>query len=206
MKYDAYLFDMDGTLVDTPPLWDRACRLAIAHHQIPFTEEEFANLAAITLKESLHMRGILPEDNARIRATRDTAVLEVMRNETRWHTGAQTMLSTLEKCPKAIVTSADHVLADAIHTAIGIRSHFDAVIAGDDVRPDYKPHPKGVLLACERLGVSPQKCLFIGDQACDMEAAMAAGMDAILFRTKHTPASVIHPREVSSLEDIIPHL
>ena len=94
--------------------------------------------------------------------------------------------------PTAIVTSAPGRMVDAFDEALLFRRYIDVVIHGDHVNPRYKPDPLGLQMACDKLGVDPSMCVYIGDQACDIEAATAIGMPSILLRGMYTPASVSH--------------
>lgn len=118
-----------------------------------------------------------------------------------WMPGAEKLLSLI-KAPKALITSTSLNMFKVFDNALNISSHFSHIVTSDDVRPDYKPHPKGLLIACEMLKVQPSQCVYIGDQTVDMEAAKSAGMDFILVRGIHTPAYVHHFNEVNALNDI----
>ena len=52
------------------------------------------------------------------------------------------------------------------------------------------------------MNVDPTKCIYIGDQLCDVQAAANAGMDAILIRGAYTPPEVTHKREAKDFEEL----
>jgi pyrophosphatase PpaX len=68
--------------------------------------------------------------------------------------------------------------SEALAILNGYRIHYNALVAGDDVR-NRKPHPEPVLKACENLETKPKYCVSIGDHPFDMMAAKAAGCKAI---------------------------
>lgn len=195
MKYSAILFDMDGTLLDTSPLWSKATRIALAKHAIEFTEEEHFSLGGTLLEHMLAEKGFPPDIVNSVYHARDAALLPVMEAEAAWITGANELLQSIT-APKAIVTSTHKNIFDGINRRLALRAIFDSIIMAEDVMPDYKPHPKGLLLACERLGVNPSLCVYIGDQLCDLNAAKNAGMDSILIRGPCTPKELTHARMV----------
>jgi HAD superfamily hydrolase (TIGR01509 family) len=202
MPYAAILWDMDGTLLDTSPLWDRAARFAVAEHGITLTEEEHLGLAGWRLlHDVLAEKGYDAEKIRDVRLTRDNALLPIIRSEAQWREGARDLLSSI-KLPKAIVTSAHQYVFDPLSETLDIHNAVDAIVLGDEVHPDFKPHPKGLLLACEKLGVDPAQCIYIGDQEVDLLAAKNARMDAILLRGSHTPKQLTHEKTATNFVEL----
>lgn len=201
MQYAAILFDMDGTLLETGPIWDKATRYSLQANDIALTEEEHFSLGGILIDVILAEKGYPDETIQSVRAVRDKQMIPLIRDMAKWREGAFQFLQTIT-APKAIVTSAHDDMFVAMDAALGIRTHFPTVITADDVRPDFKPHPKGLLLACAQMNVDPTKCIYIGDQLCDVQAAANAGMDAILIRGTHTPPEVTHKREAKDFEEL----
>ena len=78
----------------------------------------------------------------------------------------------------ACVTNKARRFTEPLLSALGLRDHFDVVIAGDALAR-VKPDPLPVFVACERLGVGVADAVLVGDSANDMKAAQAAGMRAI---------------------------
>ncbi len=198
MPYAAILFDMDGTLLETGPLWSKATRIALDTHSITLTEEEHFSLGGILLEHVLAEKGFDWDTISKIYRSRDEALAPVMRAEAKWRDGAEEWIRSIN-IPKAIVTSAHQNILTQLDAKLGITTMFDAFIMADDVLPDYKPHPKGLLLACARMDVDPTECIYIGDQSCDLEAAANAGMDSILIRGTHTPKELSHTRMVEDI-------
>jgi phosphoglycolate phosphatase len=203
MRFDAVLFDLDGTLVDTSVLWSKATRDALDAFDLSLTEEEHFSLGGVLLHNLLAEKGYDQTTIKDVKAKRDELLLPVMQKEARWKEGAADLLRHLADLPTAIVTSAHRVMVDAMDEAIDIAAHIGVIIAGEDVAPRYKPDPYGLLLACERMQVDPTHCAYIGDQLCDMQAADAAGMQGILVRGRFTPEGLAHTTEASSLEELI---
>jgi beta-phosphoglucomutase-like phosphatase (HAD superfamily) len=75
--------------------------------------------------------------------------------------------------PMVVFTGASPRAADILLTASGLRDFFAVVVGGDQIaRP--KPASDGILRACELIGVSPERCLYVGDAPTDLQAATAA--------------------------------
>jgi HAD superfamily hydrolase (TIGR01509 family) len=74
----------------------------------------------------------------------------------------------------AIFTGKGRTSALATLEHVGLLRDFDAIISSDDVKQP-KPAPDGVLMACQKTGVSPAQTLFVGDNPADTKAGQAAG-------------------------------
>jgi HAD superfamily hydrolase (TIGR01509 family) len=74
-----------------------------------------------------------------------------------------------------IVSSNALTVISAILAREGLATAFDAIVARDDVTL-LKPSPQGLLRCCAAMGVTPERCIYVGDSATDIEAARAASM------------------------------
>ena len=204
MPYDAIFLDLDGTLVDTIPAWVAACKHAFAAHNVPFTDD--ANNALTRgkmLHTYLHEQGHNAVTVQQMCELRDHASHTHLRQNIRWHTGAQEFLTALQTRKRAIVTSAWRYSIDIMDEVLGLYRLVPLIIDADTVQPHFKPLPHGLLLAAQKLRVDPTRCAYIGDQPTDMEAARAAGMTGILLRTSHTSADATGDFEATTLKDVL---
>lgn len=187
LKFKAVLFDFDGTLVPSLPLWVKAYHLALRHFGITLPDQdviarcffrdldEIARDLDIGSGERLRLRleAALPE------AFLDAQLFPLARpilEHCRAH-GLQT----------ALVTSSPRSLLSGVLPRLELADLFDFVIAGDEVTR-FKPHPEPVLTALAALGRAAHEAVMIGDSHADILAGKAAGTATALFlHEDHAP-------------------
>ncbi|MDF1700567.1 MAG: HAD family phosphatase [Planctomycetota bacterium] len=188
----ALLLDLDGTLVDSIPCWIDAYRETLASFGRPLGHAEF--LATI-YQRSASVRTVLESlqvgvSEAEFRRVRDGRYLEYLGSRVAWLPGAEAFLADAAR-PLGIVTNSWRAYVDAIDRHLGVRSRVDTLVdledAGDRPKPDGHP----LELAAERLGAEAARCIYVGDQAHDMAAARAAGMEAWLLQRPETPEAAV---------------
>ncbi|HRH93792.1 MAG TPA: HAD family phosphatase [Candidatus Peribacteria bacterium] len=191
--YDAILFDLDGTLVDTIDLYKEACLAALGGAGLRFTTEDFARLypTACSFSDWVIHGGGKEEHIEPLRGIRDNAYCALLRERTVFLDGAEELLTALTGRPMAIVTGSWKSYVDAIDEKLKVSRRVGHLITADDMGDFHKPHPHGLFLAADRLGVDPAKCLYVGDQMFDVGASRAAGMKSCCMVSRHTPAQAI---------------
>lgn len=180
MEPDAYLFDLDGVLVETFDVWlhlqdDIAGRLGYP----PVTREQLEKTWGQGVDEDVAVffpRHTVEEIRAEYAARyeRHLGHLKVME-------GADRALGAIRR-PKAVITNSTRVLALRALEVARLAPHFDTVVGSDEVARS-KPAPDVVFEACRRLKVEPLRALVIGDSRYDEEAAQAAGAGFVRFRS-----------------------
>jgi len=173
--FAAVLWDLDGTLVDTEPLWMGAeHELAEAYGRVWTTEDslELVGSALLPAGSIIRDKLDLPLTPGEIVDHLIERVVAGLAHEVPWQPGAVELIEALEAegVPQALVTMSWAVIADPIAAVLP----FGAVITGDAV-PRGKPHPDPYLLAAERLDVDPTACLAIEDSSTGAASASAAG-------------------------------
>ncbi len=171
----AVLWDMDGTLVNTEPLWMAAETELVESWGGTWTHEDGLTLVGNPMKvsgEILQGRGVgLTVDE--IVDFLNTRVAAAVAEHTPWQPGARELLAAVAEAgvPQALVTSSYRELADPFARVAGV---FAAVVAGDEVdRP--KPDPQPYLLAAERLGVDIADCVVVEDSPAGITSGVASG-------------------------------
>ena len=168
-EFDAVIFDMDGTLIDSTPAVDRAWAQWASEHGL--TRADLAGNHGVP--SAGVVRKVLPADR------QEAAIARI--NELELHDlqgivvlpGASEALAALHSAKNAIATSCTIPLANArIGAAQLVRP--SVVVTADDVQRG-KPAPDPFLEAAKRLGVDPTRCLVVEDAPAGLEAARAAG-------------------------------
>ena len=83
--------------------------------------------------------------------------------------------------PWGVVTNKPGFLTEPLLDALGLRQRSSALVSGDTL-PERKPHPRPMLHAATAIGIDPDRALYIGDDARDIQAGRAAGMITIVAR------------------------
>lgn len=171
----AVLWDMDGTLVNTEPLWMAAETELVESWGGTWTHEDGLTLVGNPMKvsgEILQGRGVgLTVDE--IVDFLNTRVAAAVAEHTPWQPGARELLAAVAEAgvPQALVTSSYRELADPFARVAGV---FAAVVAGDEVdRP--KPDPQPYLLAAKHLGVDIADCVVVEDSPAGITSGVASG-------------------------------
>jgi HAD superfamily hydrolase (TIGR01509 family) len=193
---DAVLLDMDGTLVDSDASVERAWRAWADQEGVPM---ELLLPRLHGSPASITIRALLPhyDDDAIDRATQFQLELQYDDlADLRALPGAHELLATLDTfgLPWAVVTSADRRLAQARLGAVGIEPPVLVTIE-DTARG--KPFPDPYLLAAERLGVDPRRCLVVEDSQPGIDAGHAAGAPVAALRGLTAELSIASLTELS---------
>ena len=174
----AVLWDLDGTILDSDPLWGRAEAEMLARYGIEYTDEIRDMLIGSGLWDAAERFRELG-----VELSADEIVAEwvehvgpaIGRGEAEWRPGARELIGSLRGAgiPCALVTMSVRSLADRVLALLPPGS-FAVVIAGDEVAWP-KPHPEPYLLAAAALGVSIERCVVIEDSPTGIHAGNASG-------------------------------
>jgi HAD superfamily hydrolase (TIGR01509 family) len=181
-EFDVVLFDNDGVLVDTEPLFLRATRELLATIGIEVDAEVYREISlrrgasVFVLAEE---QGATKQEVVDLRARRDDRYAELIAEGVETLVGVHQTLDRLHGLrPMAIVTSSGRAHFEQIHRQTELLRFFEFVLAdGDYAR--HKPHPDPYLAAAARFEIDPARCLVIEDTERGLDAAHAAGMRCI---------------------------
>lgn len=202
------LFDLDGTLVDSEPVWAQATGELAARYDVPWStagDEAIIGLAIPDVAALLIGRGV-PLDSPTIEHWLNDRVAQIEVDGPPWRDGARALLAALAaaQVPTALVTMTYRSLATSVASAAPAGS-LTVVVAGDDVERG-KPDPQAYLLAAAGLGVAAVDCVAVEDSVPGVTSALASG--ALTYAVQ--PATVLpaqqaaHPRlrRVGGLDEV----
>ena len=179
----AILFDHDGTLVDTEPVWAAAKVALTAEFGGTWTEQDTLDCLGLSMQftlDRLRERGVnLPNEEINDRLV--AKVREALAQQpVEFLPGIERFLSEVRdvQIPAAIVTNATTSVAR--RTANAAPEGTFSVVIGNDETTKPKPDPQPYLLAAERLGVDPTQCVALEDSPSGVRSATAAGMRVIV--------------------------
>ncbi|MDI6858466.1 MAG: HAD family phosphatase [Dehalococcoidia bacterium] len=190
---EAVLWDLDGVLADTAPYHFQAWRELFRREGKEISEDDFVRTFGLRNAAILRdILGELPEERVEeLARAKEELFRSAISRGMRANPGALPLLERLREAGKkmAIVSSAPRQNVETILDSLGARPYFDTLIAEEDA-PRGKPDPQGYLLAAERLGVPPERCVVIEDAPGGVEAAKRASMRCIGLAAGRAPETL----------------
>ncbi len=176
----AFLFDMDGVLVESTGIHTRAWQEYLARHGIPSAGvmEKMLGKRNDDIVRVLWGPSITEDEVFRHGAEKERLYRELMAPVFEAHVvaGVREFVrqAFLDGIPCGLATNAEPDNVDFVLDRIGLRECFRAVVDGHQVhRP--KPDPEVYLAAAKRLGIEPANCIIFEDSPGGLQAARAAG-------------------------------
>ena len=216
----AFLFDLDGTLVQTEKMKAQAYAIAVQHlkgldqpdqraikayQEIVGATQETASRHII---EKLNLENDLKPLTQQYDVETSWQALRAMRAEiysemvaapqalrdNQWPYTVELLRISSETCLVGIVTGSPRQAVLHVLHSLGMETLINLIVSSDDVKKG-KPDPESYLLAAEKLGVSPEECLVLEDSVNGVKSALAAGMNVIAIATPFTNAG-LHASEI----------
>ena len=189
----AFLFDMDGVIVDSMPMHTHAWNLYL----------EGLGLRSDDLENRMHGRRndeivrefigdrLSPQEVFDHGAAKEALYRELMadRLAEKLVPGVVDFIGRHESVPMAVGTNAEPANVDFVLDGAGLRRHFKAIVDGMQVKRP-KPSPDVYLRAADLLGVDPRSCVVFEDSPAGVEAARAAGTRVVGVETHGELAGV----------------
>ena len=182
---DAVIFDMDGLLVDSEPLWRRAEQAVFPKVGVQLTDAMCMQTMGTRVDEVVqHWYNQKPWTGPTLKEVETEivdAVVNLVRTEGAPLPGVRQVLELFagQGVPIALASSSSARLIDAVVDTLGIRSYF-AVLQSAEAEPFGKPHPGVFLRTAAALAVEPTRCLVFEDSYAGMIAALAARMRVVV--------------------------
>jgi HAD superfamily hydrolase (TIGR01509 family) len=180
-SFGAYLFDCDGTVVDSMPLHFLAWKQALGEWNCAFSEDTFYAWGGLPVAE------VISRLNVEHGLKMPVAAVEVRKEHLYYDniSRLQVVPEVVEhieamygKIPFAVVSGSTRESVVKSLEAVGLLDKFDTLVCAGDYAKS-KPDPEPFLLAASRLGVAPAACLVFEDTDMGIQAATAAGMASV---------------------------
>ena len=184
---EAVLFDMDGVIIDSEPLWSKAEQQLLARRNLRSSSQLKTVMMGLDSSEAvgfLIKHYDLKESVSDLVAERNQLVADLFRQFLRPMQHALQLVRSVQaaQIKTGLVTSSPQDLVDLALSRLNITELFDLILSGDQVARG-KPAPDIYLTAAEALGVSHENCLVIEDAPHGVAAAKAAGMCCLAIST-----------------------
>jgi beta-phosphoglucomutase-like phosphatase (HAD superfamily) len=181
---EAVIFDMDGLLIDSEPLWQEAEVEIYNKIGVPMTVEMAKTTMGMRLDEVVsHWHKRYPWESPSLETVADeltAMVIEMIRESGVAREGVYETIAICEaaRLPMAIASSSTMTMIQAVITKLGIAKNIQVIRSAHD--EDYgKPHPAVYISTAKDLGVHPNHCLVFEDSANGVLSAKAAKMQCI---------------------------
>jgi len=204
MSHIGFLFDLDGTLVDSKPAVERAWIKLAQEAQIPL--EKMVGLHGVPAEQSLRM---LLEDRSEDEIKSWVDRIEYLESSDTDGVvpipGAKNLLNQLNErnSPWTIVTSCTIPLAISRVKAAGIEMP-DHSVTFNDVKLG-KPHPEPFILGAKRIGLDPSQCWVIEDAPAGVKSGKSAGCTVAAVLTSHLKEQLNEADHfLNHLDDLLP--
>ena len=192
--FEGYIFDCDGTLADTMPLHYQAWRKTLDAHggQGTFPLQQFyamGGVAPVDILAILNRDHGLSLDIHKIAEDKEAVFMESLESVEPIENVIQFAQDVGQNHPVSVVSGGLKPIVLKTLELLGLKELFPIVITPQDAARG-KPHPDMFLLAAEKMGVAPEKCVVFEDGQSGIDGAHAAGMQTVFIDS--------HPDELSS--------
>lgn len=202
-RFEAVVFDLDGLLVDSEPVW-RAAEIEIfGRYGVPLTEAQCRSAKGRPVHDVAWLwHRQHPWEGPSPEAVADEVIdrmAQLLADQVPLMPGARAALAWCREqgLRLAVASSSGHRLIEAALGRHGLRPWFEVVCSAQDV-PAGKPAPDVYLAAAGALGVLPGRCVAVEDATLGAEAAVTAGMACVMVPEPGGPPPQV-PRGVDAV-------
>lgn len=190
VAFQAVIFDMDGVLIDSEPLWHQAEQVILGGLGIDFSKPPLLQSTGLTTASVIaHWYRHQPwpgPDEQHVHQQIIDFVASGIAQQGEAKTGLMALLNGIQaqKLKMAVATNSPKRLLDTTLQRLQLAPYFSATCHLELVK-NGKPAPDIYLLAAEKLGVAPEHCLVFEDSFTGISAAKAAGMTVVAIPAEH---------------------
>jgi HAD superfamily hydrolase (TIGR01509 family) len=195
----AFLFDLDGVIIDTEPQYDIFWKATAEKYRLGIENFEKIVKGIPVVRIISNYFSHLPEaERKKVETANHLFDLQMNIFPV---PGVLDLLAELHKadCPTGLVTSSDNKKLEYVFSQLPIRTYFDTLVSSDRIT-EGKPHPMCYLLAAQDLNIIPRNCFVFEDSFNGIRAGNAAGMSVIGLSTTH-PAENIQNECIQVIPD-----
>ena len=180
----AVIFDMDGVLIDSEPLWSIAMIQGFNDIGIDFTDADCRFTTGMRFKEVVehwfNHHGITHSTPTQLADSVITHLIDLINTKGEAMSGVVELLEYFKtkQFPIGLATSSNHILVDAVLQKTKTKHYFNSITSAEFLEHG-KPHPDVFLKCAQNLNIQPKNCLVIEDSFNGVKAGKAAGMTVI---------------------------
>jgi len=195
-RIEGIIFDLDGLMIDTEPMAQRAWDQVLQDHGQKLDHETFAKMIGLRLEDSSEVvrEAFSLETSLSELANQEQIYMsEIMAEGIPCMLGLRRLVAELEQrnTPWAVATSSRKAYANQVLEQLDLREKCKAIAAGDEVERG-KPAPDVYLLAADRLDIDPASCLALEDSVPGISSCAAAGMVTVAVPNGETSLMDFH--------------
>ncbi|HRI26099.1 MAG TPA: hexitol phosphatase HxpB, partial [Ferruginibacter sp.] len=189
MNLNTVIFDMDGLLIDSEPLWGQAAEELFSAYDIHLTPQQYGKTTGLRTREFLkfwfHHFHISPANLPDAESQIVHRVVELVTQHGKPMPGVRYIFDFFKErnFNIGLATSSGHLLIEVVVDILGIRKDLQAVSSANDLGYG-KPHPEVYLNCAGKLSVHPRQCLCFEDSFNGMIAVKAAHMKCVVIPEK----------------------
>ena len=209
---EACVFDLDGVLVDSEPVWEEVRRAYVADHGgtwQPDTQTRLMGMSTAEWASYLHELGVQQTPDKIARGVIDEMAARYRDGVPLMPKAVETVRRLSETVTLGLASSSPRRLIDVVLDTAGLTECFAATVSTEEVERG-KPAPDGYLEAARRLGADPRGCVAVEDSSNGLRSAYAAGMHVIAVPHPRYPpapdALALAWRVLPSLDALTPEL
>ena len=197
----AFLFDLDGTLVDSMWIWESIDVEYLDRFGLELPEDLHSCIEGMSFSETAQYfkeRFSIPDTLEKMKSDWNRMAWEKYTQEVPLKSGIREFLRYHRARGVKMATSNSRELAEAVIAVHGLTDTFDVIVTGCDVAHG-KPFPDVYLEAAVRLGVDPSECLVFEDVVAGIQAGRSAGMEVAAVEDAY---SLYQERQKKELADL----
>jgi len=187
-KYEAIIFDLDGTLIDSMPYHLKAFQELLSERKIKVSEKFLKGLMGMStakILEYFKKKYKIKDNVIDLREERRYHYFRILGERNIVFSGVSETLKSLKSNNKLAIATGSSYVTVSHSMKKSFLDLFDELVTINDVKKG-KPHPEQLLVAAKKMKVKNSECLMVGDSIYDGIAARRSGMDFIGVTTGFT--------------------